>query len=101
MIITTSMLSLFIEALFEQPSIKKAWEATGSKLSLNCAYRLRKRIALSIPRIRCVLTQRGKPPPTDDPSPLKQTWNHLKEILGKSNPVAAFQLQFQVPFFSN
>jgi hypothetical protein len=101
MILNAKTLSLFIESLAKAPSIKQAWEATGSKLSLNTAYRLRKRLDLQLSRLRSILAPSAKPPPSKSSSPLLQTWLHLNAIVGEPNPIKAFQLRFQKPFFPN
>ena len=101
MIVNAATLSLFIRGLAKLPSIKKAWEATRSKLSLNTAYRLRKRIELRIPGLRSLLSMRSQPPPCDAPAPLSQTWLHLQDVVGSDDPVEAFQLKLHRHFLPN
>ncbi len=94
-------LSSFINHLSKNTSIKAAWEASDLPLSLDSAYRLVQQIQRLIPILRSRLFPRGPPPDRMmATSPLHELLILLSEQLGAKDPVAAFQLRFQLPFLA-
>jgi len=94
---TAAMVYRIFLALQAGHSLKKA--AEGISLALESCYGLRRRMRLSLDRLRIQLTQILSPPASEQSDPVLQTFEHLCAAFSRSAcPPAAFQLHFRLPF---
>ena len=99
--IPATLVVAFISKVLEGATRRSAWLSLTNGFSLESGYRLWADWRSAQSHVRSWLARMGSPPEhgSDGPS---QTWAHLKQVCGdQSCPIAAFQEQFQQPFFPN
>lgn len=93
------LVGAFISKVLEGATRRSAWLSLAHSFSLESGYRLWGEWLAAQSHVRSWLARMGSPPEQgfDGPS---QTWAHLKQVFGSpSCLIAAFQEQFQQPFF--
>ncbi len=92
----TKLISGFLKGLLKGHAAARVPES----MSVSSAYRIRKMFDINQPFIREKLLNKTKPPFCLFPDPLHKTINHLQFCFPVSeDPVQAFQLHLQIPFF--
>jgi hypothetical protein len=91
---------VFLICLLSGGSVKAAWEAAHTGLSLDCAYRLLRAITRHLVSIRTLLWARAPPPPGEKGArtELLQTILHFKKVFGETHSIRAFQQDTQSGF---
>lgn len=99
--VTATPLWSFLLALLQAPSVKAAWEACGSRLSLDTGYRLYKRLGLAQSILRTHLHSRAPPPKRRCAgSTLLQMIEHLQDTFGDACAISAYQQDLQKDFLA-
>lgn len=89
----------FLKAWLDGRSVKGAWERAGSPLSLDCAYRILKRLQRAQGKLRPLLWGADPPGPQRAcGSPLHELLGHLRGAYGTQDPIRRFQWVHQQPF---
>ena len=98
--ISTQHLWLFIKNITNGSDKIQSLRKTGLSYCQASAYRLYNKIYLNQSRLRALLLKKCPPPDhIQSRNPLIKTIAHLKRAFGRApDPVAAFQLHFQIPF---
>jgi len=99
--VTTANVWKFLSAVLAGLTLAAAWVVAASKLLVECAYRLWNSWKRAQGAIRSRLSALNSPPQSTQTNPLLQPLEHLQTLFPQcANPLAAFQLHFQKPFFS-
>ena len=101
--INASVFSLFLKAYLEHLNVHAAWQPLAHYFSLSSAYRLWKRFGHGPQQasLRERLCRNRAPPKCTSKEPREQLIRHLLEAFKQQeDPIAAFQAEFQIPFWS-
>jgi hypothetical protein len=94
--LSAALLWQVLRAMLGGMSIHAA--AQGLALTLEAFYGACRRVRRRLDALRAALCQRQQPPPSKQPLPLLQTFEHLQSVFKQSNcPLEDYQLLFQQP----